>query len=290
LALAGSILYAGTDSGVFRISNGGKGWQAVNIAFADTAVFAIALDGTNLYVGTSTDVFRSTNDGTKWIHASNGLTLSSLNGIQTLTVSANNVFLGTFGAGIFRTADSGGTWSQVIAGLTNLYVRSIAVVGGKIFAGTDYGGGVFLSTDNGIDWTAVNSGLTSLDIRALVASGANIFAGTIYGGVWRRPLSEMPTSIQSTKGNLPQEFSLLQNFPNPFNPSTTINFELPRTSRVTLMVFNTLGQLVTTLVNGEQEAGYHEVRFDGSNLASGVYFYRIQAGSFVQTRKLLLLR
>jgi flagellar hook assembly protein FlgD len=58
---------------------------------------------------------------------------------------------------------------------------------------------------------------------------------------------------------------------------------------VTLKVYNTLGQLVTTLVNGEQGAGYHEVRFDGSNLASGVYFYRLQAGNFVQTKKLLLL-
>jgi flagellar hook assembly protein FlgD len=59
---------------------------------------------------------------------------------------------------------------------------------------------------------------------------------------------------------------------------------------VSLKVYNILGQLVTTLVNGEQEAGYHEVRFDGSNLSSGVYFYRLQAGSFVETRKLLLLR
>jgi hypothetical protein len=89
---------------------------------------------------------------------------------------------------------------------------------------------------------------------------------------------------------IPQEFRLEQNYPNPFNPSTTIRYGLPNRSHVTLSVFNTLGQSVSTLVNGEEEAGYHEVQFDGRHLSSGVYFYRIEAGSFVQTRKLLLIR
>jgi len=81
-----------------------------------------------------------------------------------------------------------------------------------------------------------------------------------------------------------------QNYPNPFNPSTTIRYELPRTSRVTLTVYDVLGQQVSVLVNERKDAGVHEVSFDGSNLASGVYFYRIQAGDFVQTHRLLLLK
>jgi hypothetical protein len=83
---------------------------------------------------------------------------------------------------------------------------------------------------------------------------------------------------------------LEQNYPNPFNPVTTIRFGLPARSHVTLSVFNTIGQQVATLVEGEQEGGYHEVRFDGSTLASGVYFYRLHAENFVQTKRLLLLR
>jgi hypothetical protein len=88
---------------------------------------------------------------------------------------------------------------------------------------------------------------------------------------------------------LPKEFVLENNFPNPFNPSTTIRYGLPRKSQVSLTVYNTLGQQVSQLVSGEQEAGYHEVRFDASGLSSGVYFYRLSTSSFVETKKLLLL-
>jgi len=90
--------------------------------------------------------------------------------------------------------------------------------------------------------------------------------------------------------SVPKEYTMSQNYPNPFNPSTVIRYALPSSSHVTLTVFNALGQQVATLVNRNQEAGYHEVKFDGSTEGSGVYFYRIQAGSFVQTKKLLLLR
>ncbi len=89
---------------------------------------------------------------------------------------------------------------------------------------------------------------------------------------------------------MPTEFSLSQNYPNPFNPSTVIRYGLPVNARVTLTVYNVLGQTVVILAAGEKEAGYHELRFDASNLSSGVYFYRLRAGDFVQTRKLLLLQ
>lgn len=98
------------------------------------------------------------------------------------------------------------------------------------------------------------------------------------------------SSVNATSNNIPLKYDLSQNYPNPFNPTTTIRYGLPQRSGVTLSVFNNLGQKISTLVNGTQAAGNHEVRFDGSNLASGVYFYRLEAGSFVQTRKLLLLR
>ncbi len=94
----------------------------------------------------------------------------------------------------------------------------------------------------------------------------------------------------SFREGLPQRTSLMQNYPNPFNPSTTIRYGLPSRSHVTLTVFNTLGQQVATLVEGEKEAGFHEAVFDASGLASGVYLYRLQAGSVMRARTLMLLR
>jgi hypothetical protein len=88
----------------------------------------------------------------------------------------------------------------------------------------------------------------------------------------------------------PRGFALFQNYPNPFNPTTTIRFSLPHRSHVTLTVYNTLGQKVAGLVNSTTEAGYHEVQFNAASLASGVYFYRLQAGPFVQTRSLVVLK
>ena len=85
-------------------------------------------------------------------------------------------------------------------------------------------------------------------------------------------------------------FALEQNYPNPFNPNTTITYALPRSSDVRLSVYDILGREVSVLVNERRDAGVHEVKFDGTNLASGVYMYRIQAGGFVQVKRLLLLR
>ncbi len=97
-------------------------------------------------------------------------------------------------------------------------------------------------------------------------------------------------SVESEDSNIPKSFSIEQNYPNPFNPSTSISYSLPLKSDVTLRVYNTLGQVVTTLVDEEQSAGTHVVNFDLSTLSSGVYFYTINAGDFVNTKKMVLLK
>ncbi len=95
---------------------------------------------------------------------------------------------------------------------------------------------------------------------------------------------------QPQRAAKPTVFGLDQNYPNPFNPTTTIRYELPSTSMVRLSVFDLLGQEVATLVNERKDAGTYQVRFDGSALPSGIYFYRLAAGDFVQTRRLALVK
>jgi Secretion system C-terminal sorting domain len=99
----------------------------------------------------------------------------------------------------------------------------------------------------------------------------------------------VPTSVATTRG-IPLEFSLQQNYPNPFNPATVLRYALPVQTHVSLTVYNAIGQNVATLVNGELAAGEHEARFDGTGFASGLYFYRLQAGSFVATKKMMLVK
>jgi hypothetical protein len=102
-------------------------------------------------------------------------------------------------------------------------------------------------------------------------------------------LSGTPVGVKD-EPEIPTTYSLAQNYPNPFNPSTTIRFGLPQQTTVRIVVYTQLGQLVAVLVQEEREPGYHEIHFDATGLSSGVYFYRMTAGEFVQTRKFLLVR
>ncbi len=103
-------------------------------------------------------------------------------------------------------------------------------------------------------------------------------------------LTDTLTAIAENSNQLPVRYELSQNYPNPFNPTTRINVALPKAEKVEIAVFNTLGQKVRALFDGKLPAGIHKFDFDGKTLASGVYFYRVKAGKFVATRKMVLLK
>jgi hypothetical protein len=212
-----------------------------------------------------------------------------------LAVSGTNLFAGTnSGTGVFLSTNNGTSWTAVNTGLTNTTVNALAISGTNLFAGTL--GGVFLSTNNGNSWTSV--GLATTYVYSFAVSATHLFAGTYGGGVWRRPLSEMVTPVESYSIEMPTQFSLEQNYPNPFNPTTAISYQLSAVSVVTLTVYDILGREIAKLVDGKQQAGVHTVRWDASLFPSGVYSYRLQArqtdggraGQFTQTKKLVLAR
>ncbi|MGA8263134.1 MAG: T9SS type A sorting domain-containing protein, partial [Ignavibacteriaceae bacterium] len=107
------------------------------------------------------------------------------------------------------------------------------------------------------------------------------------------PAQDNITSTEDGKNDthhIPENISLYQNYPNPFNPITTINYSIPATLYVTLKVYDLLGREVAKLVHEEKPRGVYKVNFDGSKLSSGIYFYRLQAGSFSETKKILLIK
>jgi hypothetical protein len=159
----------------------------------------------------------------------------------------------------------------------------------NVFAGAS-GGGVFLSTDNGLSWGEINTGLTEASVLSLAIKEDTLFAGTFSSGVWKRPLSEIITSNDDPQINLPTHFILEQNYPNPFNSTTNIRFRISDFEFVTLKVYDILGNEVVTLVNEEKERGVYSINFDASGLSSGMYLYKLQAGSNVETKKMILLK
>lgn len=247
----------------------------------------ITVSGNNLFAGTYFNgIFCSTDNGAQWSAVNTGLTSTW---VHSLAVSGTNLFAGTSEGGIFHSTNNGISWIEVSTVITHDPINCLAVCGTSLFAGT-WDGSVFFFTHNGTYWTAVNTGLLTQRVWALAVFGTNLFAGT-NKGVWQRPLSEMiPTTVEQPSSPLPETFSLSQNYPNPFNPSTTISFSLPTKSFVSLKIFDVLGKQVSDVVSEELFPGNYSRQWNASDMPSGMYFYRLQAGSFTETKKLLLLR
>ena len=126
-----------------------------------------------------------------------------------------------------------------------------------------------------------------------IGSGSDVCADTIIINGTQTGVGTFcnaPVAVESDSISIPDKFELSQNYPNPFNPSTAIRYQLPMTSHISLKVYDVLGNEVLTLIDQEKPAGSYEAEIDASQLSSGVYLYKIQAGSFVETKKMILLK
>ena len=199
LAVSGNNIFAGTNNGgVYRSTNNGTNWTQINNGLTSKDVWSLIVKETNIYAGTDDGVFLSTNNGANWIQVNNELKGSIINTIPSngksiisnstinLKSSMNErtnwerLYLTNYD--VPNSKNAGTNLEQLSNGLTNITVRSLAVSGTNIFAGT-FGYGAYLSTNNGTNWTQVNNGLTNLIVRTLAVNGARIFACT-DGGVF----------------------------------------------------------------------------------------------------------
>ncbi len=281
-------IFSGTHGlGVFRSLDNGDNWTAINNGVTNTYIHSLGVNSSgHVFAGTMNgQIYRTQNNGDNWTDVSSSLITGD---VRCLTINSNgDVFAGTDN-GLFRSSDNGVHWSAIngnsFRGVSDIAINS----DGQVFA---VASGVYRSLDNGNSWTPVNSGLVSASVVSLtIDSRGYIYAGTT-DGVYRS--FQTTTSVGETEndGKSPSSFAVSQNYPNPFNPSTKIAFALPSAQNVTLKVFTLAGQEVATLLNNERKpAGNHELTFDAGNLPSGVYFYRLQAADFVETRKMLLVR
>jgi len=284
-AVSGNKVFAGTfNNDVYVSTDNGTTWTHTIIDYA--SVFSLAVNGNNIFAGTGYGVYLSTDNGTTW----NQTSLDN-RWVWSIAVSGNNVYAGTFGDpnsyGVYLSTNSGTTWTQT--SLNTQLIFSLAASGNNnVFAGT-YALGVYGSNDNGTSSTQRNEGLGNFTVRALCILNNYIYAGTYFYGVYRRPLGEL-TGIQPISGQFPAHFTLEQNYPNPFNPSTVIKFQVASSSSVKLIVFDVLGREVAALVDEQLKPGTYEVEWNASNYPSGVYFYKLEAGDYTQTKKMLMIK
>jgi photosystem II stability/assembly factor-like uncharacterized protein len=294
LAANEQTIFAGTyNNSAYRSTDQGITWSPSINGLYSSYVRALAVSDSGIFAGTDYGLYRSTDNGTTW----HSIGLSTTSGwIASMIIKGSTILASTDGTPkVFRSTNMGIAWQESDSGMMAPGVYSFASTNSIIFAGTYWG--FYLSNDNGLSWIEKSEGfvdpphgLYDKTLYALLLDSTYLFAGGFEKGVWRRPISELLTSVENKHEQIPSYIVLEQNYPNPFNPSTNISFSLKSRSLVSLKVYDLLGREVAIILNEELSAGNHTKQWNALGFPSGVYFYRLQAGSFSETKKLILLR
>jgi hypothetical protein len=306
------IVAASFSGGVHYTITGGKdssAWSYIQIN-QDLAWFAGNIDAQssgNVYM-TGIHLARSTNFGLNWTSGPSADNVFD-GGVDFLD---NNNLYGWTGGGqisapvsgwVHRTTDGGATWSTRL----NVFPYPIRAVkffdpmlgfaaGGNLY---QEAGGIYSTTNGGLNWNLdVNTSaeMFSMDSKTISADSVDIWCvgstggGTGYTGKLYKTRANIVTGIAGNGNNIPEKFELEQNYPNPFNPKTIITYVLPVKNYLKLSVFDITGKQIAELVNMLQSSGKYEVEFDGSGLSSGVYFYKLDAGNFTSTKRMVLIK
>ncbi len=303
---------------VFRTTNAGVSWLNISSNLPDATVNDIIVDPDivdRLFVGTDVGVFVTDSLGNTWDYLGNNLPNAPITDL-VLHNPTRTLIAATYGRSMYsielsHTADitvtspNGGEF-WLVGSLQNILWTSNEVDSVKIELSLDNGVGWYTiadstQSDGEFEWIA-EPPHTSLQCRIRIS---NINDSTIYDKSDTTFVIDILPSVSDSSNLLPTRFTLYQNYPNPFNPSTKIKYEIPDQVRndsrlVTLKVYDVLGNEVATLVNEEKQPGTYEVEFSakggsasGGNaysLPSGIYFYQLKAGNYVETKKMVLIK
>lgn len=309
-----------------RSTDGGLTWDSdIRLTIDPASSFnpSISTNGSELHIvwydfrdGNGEIYYKhSTDGGLSWGEDTRLTNNSGSSLAPSISVSASDIHVvwqddrdGDHKIFYIRSSDEGINWEQdtcITDNLDSSYLPSVVVSGfvvHVVWANEQPGNREIYykrSTDAGTNWEQ-DIQLTNASEESWLPSVS--LSGSILHVVWRderdgnreiyykRNPNANVTEIENFITNLPTELNLAQNYPNPLNPVTTIKYSIPQRSNVTLKVYDILGNEVAVLVNEEKERGVYTVNFDASGLASGMYLYRLQAGSFVETKKMILLK
>lgn len=299
-------LYVSTfGSGVFELDSlTGTQWNPYQnnfpVGISGTVTDMILSSGTLITSGGGNGyIYRNESGSDQWEESFVFNALPDAFIISDLYSDGNYIFAGS-NYRIHSSSDNGITWNYLFDGLPKGIDIQLTGFGENIFAVINGVSGcqLYVSNNNGNNWDYVNN-LDNPYVYGIEIIGDRIYAATEIG------LYYIDLSTVGVDDNIsnPNYFALYQNYPNPFNPTTKIKYEIPgppisaslakgRTEEgfVSLKVYDILGNEIATLVNEQQLPGFYEVNFDASKLASGIYLYKLQLGSFIETKKMVLLR
>lgn len=274
---------------VFKTTNGGDNWLSYSTGSPPhlSGIFFVNAN-TGYTVGIQNAIYKTLNGGVNWLQIVLPPPYYAYNDVFFIDSAVGYI---TGGNGfILRTTDSGVNWNRIDLPV-NGYVGDIQFLNqqtGYCGGWTSYGF-ILYTSNGGINWStqlmanqATCQALYMVNQNTGFTTGANgkIFKTTNGGISFVNPIST----------EIPNQFSLSQNYPNPFNPGTKIQFALPKSSFAKLVVFDALGKEVETLVNQQLTAGTYESDWPADNFSSGVYYYKLFAGDFTETKKMILIK